>query len=88
MADVDGPLHRGGHRNRGGHGDVDAPRIREQPFVAEVVDAGNHPADPEFGLRQQRHRDVRVVVTGRRDDDIADLQLGLFKRRQLASVRE
>ena len=54
-----------------GDGDVDAPRLVEHPLVLRVVHAGDRAGDAELGLGQQRDDEVRLVVAGRRHDDVA-----------------
>jgi len=61
------------------HRDVHAPVLPEQPLVRGVVDPRDHPAHRELRLGQQRHRQVRLVVTGGGDDDVADLEFSFLK---------
>ena len=68
-----------GEHPRGGDGDVDAPRLVEQPLVLRVVDAGDHALDAELGLGEQREDEVGLVVAGGRDHDVVVLQLGLSR---------
>ena len=54
VADADRLLDEGRQQPRRGHGHVDAPRLVEQPFVARVVDPGDHPRHAVLGLGEQR----------------------------------
>src|SRR3712207_6866476 len=56
---------------RSGDGDVHAPRLVEHPLVLRVVDAGDRARHAVLGLGEQRDDEVRLVVAGRRDDDVA-----------------
>jgi len=51
-----------------------------------------HPADgarhAELGLGQQRMDQVRLVVAGRRDGDVAGVEAGLLEAGQLTRVRQ
>jgi hypothetical protein len=86
VADGHGLLHESGEEAGGGHGDVDAPVVAEQPLVARVVDPGHDAADGELGLGEQRHDEVDLVVAGGGDDDVAALQAGLLQGGELTGV--
>ena len=53
-----------------------------------VVDPADRARHGELGLGEQRDHEVGLVVAGRRDDDVARLELGLLERGQLARVGE
>ena len=79
MPDIDRALHRSDQSHRCGHGDIDTPRLGEEPVVAGVVDPRDHPVDAEFGLGEKRHGEVGLVVAGGGDGDVADVYLGLLQ---------
>ena len=69
--DAHGLVDERGDEMRGRHGEVDAPRLVEEPVVLRVVHPRNDARHRELLLRQQRDDEVVLVVAGRGDDDIA-----------------
>ncbi|QRX90255.1 hypothetical protein JNO44_04715 [Streptomyces noursei] len=60
-----GLFDEGDQRGGGGHGDVDAPAVVEQPGVFRVVDAGGDPRNGEPALGEQTDEEVvRPADTG------------------------
>src|SRR5664280_1163067 len=86
VADRHRLLDQGGQDARRRHGDVHPPGVGEQPFVARIVDPADHPADREFGLGQQRHHQVHLVVARAGDHHVAGLQSGVLQQRDLAGI--
>src|SRR5262249_49850980 len=76
----------GRQQPRCGNGDIDTPRLVEQPLVVRVVDPGDDAGNPVLGLSEQRHDEVCLVVTGRGDDRVAALELCVVERADLARV--
>jgi hypothetical protein len=73
VADIDSSFDTCHDRAWRGNGDVDTPCVGEQPFVAHLIDPGNHPWHAELGLGQQRRGEVHFVVPGRGDHHLARL---------------
>ena len=88
VTDGHGLLDHRGQQPWRRHGDVDAPRLVEQPLVLGVVDPGHHPIDAELGLGQQRDDQVDLVVAGRGDHHVAALDVRLHQCVELAGVRQ
>ena len=88
VTDADGLLDERRHEPRRRDGDVDAPAVVEHPLVLRVVDACDGARHAELGLGEQRDDEIDLVVTGRADDDVGCLELGLVQRRDLARVGE
>ncbi len=78
--DRDRLLDQGGEQVGRRDGDVDAPRLVEQPPVLRVVDPGDDPGDGELHLGQQGHDEVVLVVAGGGDHDVGGVERGRAKR--------
>ena len=81
-----GFFDQGRHQSRCRDGDVDAPGFVEHPVVLGVVDSGNGARHPKFGLREEGHDEIDLVVPGCRDDDITLGKAGLVEGVDLAGV--
>ena len=88
IADGNGLFDQRGQHPRGGHRDVDAPRLVEEPLVAGIVGPGHHPRHRELRLGEQADHHVDLVVARRGDHDVELLQMDRLEQGQLTRVAE